>query len=61
MSGVAREKLSQYKSYGLADLSVEEEKTSSTLFRYGFLEIDEEFFKIIAEGMLGFDPRLGRH
>ena len=28
------------------------------VFRYGFLEIDQESFEIIANGMLGFNPLL---
>ena len=35
---------------------IKNKKSWGYVFRYGFLEIDQESFEIIAQGMLGYDP-----
>lgn len=35
---------------------IKNKKSWGYVFRYGFLEIDQESFKIIAHGMLGYNP-----
>ncbi len=36
---------------------IKDKKSWGYVFRYGFLEIDQESFEIIADGMLGSNPR----
>lgn len=37
---------------------IKNKKSWGYIFRYGFLEINQESFEIIANGMLGFNPLL---
>ena len=35
---------------------IKDKKSWGYIFRYGFLEIDQKSFEVIANGMLGFNP-----